>query len=60
MRITRREMLKSAAVAGVVSLAAPMINRRRFRVFARSPKEYSARAIDLVKRSTVIDMLSPV
>ena len=59
MRITRREMLKAATGAGLASLAAPMINRGRYRVFASSPKEYSARAIDLVKRSTVIDMLSP-
>jgi membrane dipeptidase len=59
MRLTRRELLKSAAGAGLVSLAAPMINRGRYRVFAWSRKEYSVRAIDLVKRSTVIDMLSP-
>ncbi len=59
MRMTRRELLKSAAGAGLMSLAAPMINRGRYRVFAWSTKEYSARAVDLVKRSTVIDMLSP-
>jgi membrane dipeptidase len=59
MKVTRRELLKSAAGAGLASLAAPMIKRGRYRVFASSPKEYSARAIDLVKRSTVIDMLSP-
>src|SRR2546422_813282 len=59
MRITRRELLKSAAGAGLGSLAAPMINRGRYRLFAFSRKEYSARAIDLVGRSTVIDMLSP-
>lgn len=59
MRLTRREMLKAATGAGLASLAAPMIYRGRYRVFASSPKEYSARAIDLVKRSTVIDMLSP-
>ena len=35
-----------------------MINRRRFRLFAHSPVEYSSRAIDLVGRATVIDMLS--
>ncbi|MGH9941411.1 MAG: dipeptidase [Pyrinomonadaceae bacterium] len=57
--MTRRAMLKRAAVAGVGALAAPMFNRGRYRVFANSPAEYSARAIDLVKRSTVIDMLSP-
>lgn len=56
--ITRREALKRAAFAGAGALAAPMFNRGRYRVFAASPTEYSARAIDLVKRATVIDMLS--
>jgi membrane dipeptidase len=37
-----------------------MLNRGRFRLFAYSPVEYSARAIELVRRSTVIDMLSPL
>src|SRR5713101_6864171 len=57
--LTRRELLKSAAGAGLAVLAAPMINRGRYRLFASSSKEYSARAIELVTRSTVIDMLSP-
>jgi len=35
-----------------------MINRGRATVFAGSPVEYSTRAIDLVRQSTVIDMLS--
>jgi membrane dipeptidase len=34
-----------------------MINRGRFSLFARSETEYSTRTIDLVRRSTVIDML---
>jgi len=53
-------MLKRAAGAAFAMLAAPMINRARYQLFASSPKEYSARAIDLVTRSTVIDMLSPL
>jgi membrane dipeptidase len=57
--MTRRELLKSVAGAGLLTLAAPTINRGRYRVFAGSLKDYSARAIDLVKRSTVIDMLGP-
>ena len=56
--LTRREAIRRAAVAGVGALVAPMFNRGRYRLFANSPAEYSARAIDLVKRSTVIDMLS--
>jgi membrane dipeptidase len=59
MRMTRRELMKSAAGAALVSLASPMINRGCYRVFAGSLKEYSARAIELVKQSTVIDMLGP-
>src|SRR6185369_10685921 len=57
--LTRRELLKSAAGAGFAAFAAPMINRGHYRLFAASPKEYSSRAIELVTRSTVIDMLSP-
>src|SRR5713226_4202362 len=34
-----------------------MVNRGRFRLFAQSEAEYSAVTIDLVQRSTVIDML---
>jgi membrane dipeptidase len=34
-----------------------MINLGRFRLFANSPAKYSTRAIDLVGRSTVMDML---
>lgn len=56
--VTRREMLRRTAIAGAGILSAPMINLSRFRIFAGSPTEYSARAIDLVKQSTVIDMLS--
>ena len=50
-------MLISAASAGAAVVAAPMINRGRFQLFAGSAAEYSTRAIDLVKRSTVVDML---
>ena len=56
--ITRRESLRRLALASAGLVAAPMINRGRFRLFAHSPVEYSSRAIDLVGRATVIDMLS--
>ena len=55
--MTRREALKRAALASAGAIAAPMLNRGRYRIFAGSPNEYSARAIELVNRSTVIDML---
>ena len=56
--ISRREMLKRAGLTGAAVLAAPMINRGRFRLFANSATEYSRQAIDLISRTTVIDMLS--
>jgi membrane dipeptidase len=58
-KVTRRELIKTAGKAGLATLIAPLISRGRYRLFAASPKEYSARAIELVTRSTVIDMLSP-
>ncbi|MBA0088583.1 MAG: membrane dipeptidase, partial [Acidobacteria bacterium Pan2503] len=52
-----RSFLKSAG--GGVALGATMVNRGRHLLFAGGP-EYSARAIELVERSTVIDMLAPL
>jgi membrane dipeptidase len=53
LMISRRAILKSTALA----FAAPMINRGRFSLFAQSETEYSARTVELVRGSTVIDML---
>lgn len=50
-------MLRSVAAAGAGLVAAPMLNLGRFQLFGNSTAEYSTRAIDLVKRSTVMDML---
>ncbi len=58
--LTRREMVKHTATASAGLIAAPMLNRGRFRLFANSLTEYSTRAIDLVGQATVIDMLSPL
>jgi membrane dipeptidase len=58
-KVTRRQLIKTAGKAGLATLIAPFISRGRYRLFAASSKEYSARAIELVTRSTVIDMLSP-
>ena len=55
--MNRRSFLKTAG--GGVGLAATMVNRGRCLPFAGGP-EYSARAIELVERSTVIDMLAPL
>ena len=73
--MNRRQLLKRSVFAagawgtGVLSplLArgasaapgAPMISRRRYRIFPHSALEYSDRAIELVGRATVIDMLAP-
>jgi membrane dipeptidase len=57
--INRRQLLKRLGTASAAVVVAPMINRRRFRLFANVATEYSTRAIDLMKRATVIDMLSP-
>jgi membrane dipeptidase len=57
--LTRRELLKRATLASAAALAAPMINRGRYHLFAYSPTTYSARTVELIKRTTVIDMLSP-
>ena len=51
-------MLAQSAVASLATVAAPMINLGRYQLFAQSTVEYSARAIALMQRSLVIDMLS--
>ena len=55
--MNRRTLLKGAALSAA---AAPMINLGSFEVFAQTGQQYSARAVDLVQRSTVIDMLNPL
>ena len=55
--LTRRQMLKKSFAAGAAVISAPMLNLGRFQLFANTPSEYSTRAIDLVRQSTVIDML---
>jgi membrane dipeptidase len=57
--VTRRALLKAAARAGAGAALAPMLNRGRFRLFAQSSAQYSARAIELIRRAVIIDMLSP-
>ena len=54
--VSRRTVLKSAAGAAA-TLLPPMLNLGRFQTHAQG-RTYSARAIDLVGRSLVIDMLS--
>jgi membrane dipeptidase len=58
MKITRRKLIKKIALASAGVIAAPMLNRGRFKLFAHAATEYSTRAIDLIGRATVIDMLA--
>jgi membrane dipeptidase len=59
IKISRRDLLKRGLTVGAAVIAAPMISRGRFRLFANSFTEYSVRSVDLIKQATVIDMLSP-
>lgn len=68
--MNRREMLGNVLKGGVAMAAAPtvtrmtagaaMINLGRYRLFPGAEKTYSGHAIDLVQRTTVIDMLAPL
>jgi membrane dipeptidase len=55
--LNRRTFLRAGALAGAGVLAGPLINRGRFRLFADDRSACSARAVELVGRSIVIDML---
>ena len=55
--LNRREFLRAGALTGVGVLAGPFINRGRYSLFADERVDYSARAVELVGRSIVIDML---
>ncbi len=55
-RLARRTVLKGGGAA----LAFPMISRGSFASAAASARQYSKRAIDVVRESLVIDMLAPL
>ncbi|HYO14865.1 MAG TPA: membrane dipeptidase [Thermoanaerobaculia bacterium] len=57
--LTRRALLRGAAAASLGAAAGPFLNLGSFPLFAGSPTRYSARAVQLVERSLVIDMLNP-
>ncbi len=52
---SRREIIQSLAAT---TFGAPAFLRKRYRVFAQEPIQYSARAIRLVQEATVLDMLN--
>lgn len=56
--VSRRDALASLAMGAIAIAGAPAVLRGRFRLFADSPVKYSSRAIRLVERTVVIDMLN--
>lgn len=57
--LTRRAVLRGTAAAGLGAVVGPFLNLGSHRLFARSSTRYSTRAVQLVERSLVIDMLNP-
>ena len=57
---TRREVIAALTSAGIAAFGAPLVNRRRHVLHGARQRDYSARTVDLVRRATVIDMLSPL
>jgi membrane dipeptidase len=56
-KLDRRQFLRTGLLVGAGVVAGPMLNLGRFRLFADDRTDYSARAVELVGRSNVIDML---
>ena len=56
----RREAIKAMSIATGAAAAGPMFNVGRYRLFAATQQEDSARAVALMSRSLVIDMLGPL
>jgi membrane dipeptidase len=54
----RRDALRVVGSAGLAALLAPGILKGRYRVFAQSKAQYSAKAIQLMRESTVVDLLN--
>lgn len=54
MNVTRRNALTALALGAI----APTVLRGRYRLFAQSSDTYSSRAIQLVRQSTVVDLLN--
>jgi membrane dipeptidase len=55
----RRNLLR-ATLAVAASAALPMVNFGSYQVFAAGARKYAARALKIVERSLVIDMLAPL
>lgn len=59
-RITRRRLLRGAGSMAALGIGFPMLNFASYGVFAGDGARYSARAVQLVERSLVLDMLAPL
>ncbi len=57
--LTRRALLRGTAAAGLGAAVGPFVRLGHHALFADSATRYSSRAIGLVERSLVIDMLNP-
>jgi membrane dipeptidase len=57
-RVSRRRVLQGVAGGAALGIGFPMLNFASFRIFAAAEARYSTRAIDLVGRALVIDMLA--
>ena len=58
LMVSRRAAIRGGAAAAVV--IAPFVNRNSFAFAAAPDRAYSKRAIELMQRSLVIDMLAPL
>ena len=56
--ISRRDVVGALAASALSIVAAPAILRNRYRLFAFSTAEYSARAVRLVDDTVVVDLLN--
>lgn len=55
---SRRDVVRALALGAVALAAAPAVLRGRYRLFAHTTAEYSARAVKLVEETVVVDLLN--
>jgi membrane dipeptidase len=58
MPLSRRRLLQSTVASAVATIAFPALSKGAYSVFSGDPKTYSSRAIELMNRGMVIDMLA--
>ncbi len=58
--LTRRRVLQAALATTATTFALPMLNVGSYRAFGANAPRYSARAMKIVERTLVIDMLAPL